>query len=113
MHSFKERTRQCSTLSLNSLLNCSFLIPNEKVNIDKKEGTLRKENKLELEDTRVNTSPQGKQVSFEKKFVTIINVCSYKNYNKLPQVSNTTSIHKKRSIYYKGEKNSICKCFIY
>ena len=112
----EKRISRNSSSSINSLLNSSFTIPNEKVNINKEEISLQKykmkEDIYECEKTRLDTDIQIKHVSFKNPFAQIIEVCSYKNLNQItPYISITTSPKKKRQNFYNKENSPRCKCF--
>ena len=79
----RKQINRNSSSSINSLLNSSFTIPNEKVNINKEEPSSHKckmkEDIYDCEKTRLDTDIQIKHVSFKNPFAQIIEVYSYKN----------------------------------
>lgn len=112
----RKQINRNSSSSINSLLNSSFTIPNEKVNINKEEPSSHKckmkEDIYDCEKTRLDTDIQIKHVSFKNPFAQIIEVYSYKNLNQItPYVSNINSPKKKRQKFYNIEKSPRCKCF--
>ena len=115
----KQQNKQISSVSLNSLLSLSLSIPHEQLNHDDKQKdtfhqTQIKEYSYDCEKTRSNTNSHIKHVTFQEPFIHVINVRSYKKYNKLPSLENgNNSSKKKRQPYYVfGEDNIICKCII-
>jgi hypothetical protein len=104
----QKQNKQISSLSINSLSTS-----NEQINSnnDKTQSTFPKpltkepSYSYEYSKTRTNTNSHLKRVTFLNPLVQIINVRSYKKYNKLP------SLRKNRQSYYDfGQDNIICKC---
>ena len=103
-----QQSKQISSDSLNSLSHSSFSTSHEQLNQDKKAQI--KECSYDYEKTRTNTNSQIKHVTFLEPFVRIINVRSYKKYNKLPSLDSSKKKHK--PYYDFGQDNIICKCVI-
>lgn len=115
----QHQSKHISSISLNSVINSAFSIPNEQVNQNKKLNSFQnkmqiKEMHYEYEKTRTNTNSQMQHVSFLEPFAQVINVRSYKKYNKLPSLNDgSNSPRKSRQNYYDfGQDNVICKCII-
>lgn len=105
----QQQNKQITSLSINSLSTS-----NEPINNNKTQNTIHNSQTKEpsysydYSKTRTNTNPHLKHVTFLNPLVQIINVRSYKKYNKLP--SPPSSKKNRQSYYDFGQDNIICKC---